>query len=70
MNIVLQTLDEREAHVLRLHFGLGGKELMTLESIGKILHLSRERVRQIKEKALWRLRLARRRTKLEPLRIP
>lgn len=55
---------------MRLHFGLGGKEPMTLESIGKILHLSRERVRQIKEKALRRLRLARRRTKLEPLRIP
>ena len=55
---------------MRLLFGMGGKEPMTLESIGKIFHLSRERVRQIKEKALRRLRLARRRTKLEPLRIP
>jgi RNA polymerase primary sigma factor len=69
VDLVLETLDEREARVLRLHFGLGGKEPKTLESIGKILHLSRERIRQIKEKALKRLRLARRRAKLEPLRI-
>ena len=52
----LSTLKEREAKILRLYFGLDGQEPMTLEEIGTILGVTRERVRQIKEKALLRLR--------------
>src|SRR5262245_19976965 len=54
----LGTLKEREAKVLRLYFGLEGSEPMTLEEIGSMLGITRERVRQIKEKALVRLRHA------------
>ena len=50
------TLKEREAKILRLYFGLDGQEPMTLEEIGSLLGITRERVRQIKEKALSRLR--------------
>ena len=49
-------LKEREAKILRLYFGLDGSEPMTLEDIGAALNITRERVRQIKEKALSRLR--------------
>ena len=64
---VLDSIDAREAEVLRLYFGLGDEEAMTLEEIGTRFHLTRERVRQIKEKALRRLRHPRRRAQLEPL---
>ncbi len=53
---VLSTLKEREAKILRLYFGLDGQEPMTLEEIGSMMGITRERVRQIKEKALARLR--------------
>ncbi|MGH7658631.1 MAG: sigma-70 family RNA polymerase sigma factor, partial [Gemmatimonadales bacterium] len=53
---VLGTLKEREARILRLYFGLDAPEPMTLEEIGGMLGITRERVRQIKEKALMRLR--------------
>ena len=52
----LGTLKEREGKVLRLYFGLDGQDPMTLEEIGSLLGITRERVRQIKEKALSRLR--------------
>jgi RNA polymerase primary sigma factor len=52
----LRGLKEREAKILRLYFGLDGAEPMTLEEIGEVLNITRERVRQIKEKALSRLR--------------
>jgi RNA polymerase primary sigma factor len=52
----LSSLKEREAKILRLYFGLDGEEPMTLEQIGALLGITRERVRQIKEKALSRLR--------------
>ncbi len=64
---VLGSLDARECEVLRLYFGLGGEEPLTLEEIGVRFNLTRERVRQIKEKALRRLRHPRRRAQLEPL---
>ena len=67
VKMVLETLDAREAEVLRLYFGLGDEEAMTLEEIGTRFSLTRERVRQIKEKALRRLRHPRRRLHLEPL---
>jgi RNA polymerase primary sigma factor len=52
----LSGLKEREAKILRLYFGLDSEEPMTLEQIGALLGITRERVRQIKEKALSRLR--------------
>ena len=61
----LATLKEREAKILRLYFGLDGQEPMTLEEIGSLLGITRERVRQVKEKALLRLRHASRARFLE-----
>lgn len=52
----LETLTPREADVVRLYFGLGEKHAMTLEEIGETFDLTRERVRQIKEKAVRRLK--------------
>jgi len=52
----LQSLVGREAEILRLYFGIDGEEPMTLDQIGARFGLTRERVRQIKEKALHRLR--------------
>ena len=52
----LALLTEREAGVLSFHFGLHGIEPMTLEEIGDYFNLTRERVRQIKEKAIKKLR--------------
>lgn len=54
----LATLTAREADVLSLYFGLNRKQSMTLEEIGDKFNLTRERVRQIKEKATRRLRHA------------
>ncbi len=52
----LQTLSRREAEVVRLYFGLSREHPLTLEEIGEKFNLTRERVRQIKEKAIRRLR--------------
>ncbi|MDO5655523.1 MAG: sigma-70 family RNA polymerase sigma factor [Flavobacteriaceae bacterium] len=52
----LQTLTPREADLIRLYFGLNGNHPMTLEEIGETFDLTRERVRQIKEKAIRRLK--------------
>ncbi len=68
IEMVLDTLEKREALVLRLYFGLGKEEALTLEKTGSRLGLTKERVRQIKEKALRKLRHPWRRSKLDPLR--
>ena len=52
---VINTLSQREANIIRLSFGLNGNQTHTLEEIGEIFNLTRERVRQIKEKATRRL---------------
>ena len=52
----LETLTPREADVVALYFGLGEHQPMTLEEIGETFDLTRERVRQIKEKAIRRLK--------------
>ena len=52
----LETLTPREADVVRLYFGLSDQHAMTLEEIGETFDLTRERVRQIKEKAIRRLK--------------
>jgi RNA polymerase primary sigma factor len=54
----LATLTERESEVIKLYFGLGTEHSLTLEEIGEKFNLTRERVRQIKEKAIRRLRHA------------
>ena len=61
----LSTLKEREARILRLYYGLDGEDQMTLEEIGRQLGVTRERVRQIKERALARLRHVSRARSLE-----
>ncbi len=53
---VVHTLDEREEFVIMNYFGLDGTKKKTLDEIGELIGISRERVRQIKEKALQRLR--------------
>ncbi|KWW27880.1 MAG: sigma-70 family RNA polymerase sigma factor [Bacteroidales bacterium] len=52
----ISTLTQREQDVVRLYFGLNGSHPMTLEEIGEKFDLTRERVRQIKEKAIRRLK--------------
>jgi len=53
----LDTLSQKEGEVIRLNFGLGENEPMTLSEIGEIFDLTRERVRQIREKGIKRLRI-------------
>ena len=62
----LSTLTQREADVIALYFGLNGEHAMTLEEIGEKFNLTRERVRQIKEKAIRRLRHTSRSKTLKP----
>ncbi|BAV94659.1 sigma-70 family RNA polymerase sigma factor [Ichthyobacterium seriolicida] len=52
----LSTLTDREASVIEYYFGLNGEHPMTLEEIGEILELTKERVRQIKEKGIRKLK--------------
>jgi RNA polymerase primary sigma factor len=54
----LSSLSERESEVIKLYFGLNKEHSLTLEEIGERFNLTRERVRQIKEKAIRRLRHA------------
>ncbi len=56
MDEVLMQLSEREMAIIKLRFGLNGKGPLTLEETGKILGITRERVRQIQEKAMVKLR--------------
>lgn len=52
----LEILDKREQKILRLYYGLDGQNPITLEKIGGIMGLTRERIRQLKERALAKLR--------------
>jgi len=65
MKGILSSLDEREEKVVRLYYGIGLDTTYTLEEIAQRFNLTRERVRQIKEKALKRLRHPSRLQKLE-----
>ena len=62
---VLSSLTEREAEVIKLYFGINSEHAATLEEIGERFNLTRERVRQIKEKALRSLRYASRSSSLK-----
>ena len=52
----LQTLGERESQVVKLFYGIGMQHALTLDEIGDKFELTRERVRQVKEKAIKKLR--------------
>ncbi len=56
INRALDTLSAREADVIRLNYGIGNQPAMTLQEIGDTFDLSRERVRQIREKGIRRLK--------------
>jgi RNA polymerase primary sigma factor len=63
---VLADLGERERMILELRFGLGGQEPQTLSEVGKLLKVSAERVRQLQEAALKRLKMPKSKARLEP----
>ena len=65
VKIALETLTESEAKILRLYYGIEEDRPLTLFEIGSIMELSRERIRQIKNKALRKLRYINRREKLQ-----
>jgi RNA polymerase primary sigma factor len=56
VNIVLDRLEPREADIIRLRFGLGGRDPLTLEEVGARIGVTRERVRQLQELAIRKLR--------------
>ena len=64
---ILRCLDERELYIIRLYFGLDGIEALTLEQIGGLMNLTRERIRQLKERALGKLRAPERYQALQAL---
>jgi len=64
LNYLLSDLSEREQEVIRLRFGLDEQAPCSLAEIGRILELSRERVRQIEAKALQKLRQPKRRNRV------
>jgi RNA polymerase primary sigma factor len=63
---ILKTLDNKEAEIIRLHYGLGKRVPMSLQEIGDRFNLTKERIRQIEEKALSRLQHLSRKDKLAP----
>ena len=65
INDVLDTLTEREKKILELRFGLKDDRTRTLEEVGKVFNVTRERIRQIEAKALRRLRHPSRSNKLK-----
>lgn len=65
VDMALDMLTAREQKILRHYFGLGGEDKKTLEEIGDMIGLTRERIRQIKEEALTKLRNAPRREELK-----
>jgi len=66
VQIALSSLTHREAEVISLYFGLNGEHSNTLVELGEKFNLTRERVRQIKEKAIIRLRHTSRSKALRP----
>jgi len=62
---ILSILDKREAEVIRLSFGIGSNQRATLEEIGEKFNLTRERIRQVKEKALRKLRTSKKSNRLK-----
>ena len=69
LNDVLKTLTEREEKVLRLRFGIDDGQSLTLEEVGKIFGVTRERIRQIESKSLRKLKHPSRSKKLKDFLI-
>ena len=69
LNSVLKTLSSREEKVLRYRYGLDDSSPKTLEEVGKIFNVTRERIRQIEVKALRELRHPSRKKKLEDFKV-
>ena len=69
LNAVLKTLSSREEKVLRYRYGLDDSSPKTLEEVGKIFNVTRERIRQIEVKALRKLRHPSRKKKLEDFKV-
>ncbi len=67
LDAVLETLTEREAGVISMRFGLAGGEPKTLEEVGKVYGVTRERIRQIESKGMHKLRHPSRRETLADL---
>lgn len=67
VQVVLETLTEREAGVMTMRFGLTGDDAMTLDEIGRVYGVTRERIRQIEKKTMNKLREPPRSTFLRPL---
>jgi len=61
---IVETLSERESKILIQYFGLFGEEQMTLDKVGNLFRISRERVRQILDKAIGKLKSDPRREKI------
>jgi len=66
---LISELRPREQQVLQLRFGLGGRQKLSLSQVGKVLAVSKERVRQIQDKALQRLREIAMETASEPVAL-
>ena len=58
IGLLMDALRPREQQVLALRFGLGGQQRLSLSQVGKVLEVSKERVRQIQDRALEKLRAA------------
>ena len=58
LHAMVDSLDEREAEIIKLRFGLDGKDELTLEEVGKKFHVTRERIRQLEYLALSKMRRA------------
>jgi RNA polymerase primary sigma factor len=56
LRAMIDSLDKREAEIIRLRFGLGGREEMTLEEVSKKFNVTRERIRQLQQVALMKMR--------------
>jgi RNA polymerase primary sigma factor len=56
LNRIVDSLDPREAEILRLRFGLGGRDPLTLDEVGKKFNITRERIRQLQDLALRQVR--------------
>jgi RNA polymerase primary sigma factor len=66
MNNVINTLNDREQQVLKMYYGIGRKYCLDLNEIAEEVGLTRERVRQIKEKAVRHLRMRTSSMRLRP----
>ena len=58
LSAMVDSLDKREAEIIKLRFGLQGRDELTLEEVGKKFHVTRERIRQLEYLALTKMRKA------------